>query len=91
MKYEFIKKHRSEFCVGKTCQVLQILRSAYYDWIKRLKSKIKQENRKLLEKAKKAYKESRGTYGIRRITAQLKKEQIYYGENGVAKLVRENP
>jgi len=41
--YAFIFQHRNEFLVVKMCQVLGVSRSGYYDWLKRAKSKQKNE------------------------------------------------
>lgn len=90
MKYKFIRKHSSEFRVEKMCQVLGVSRSTYYDWLKRPEGKRKQEDKKLLKDIKRIHKKSRETYGIRRITAQLKKERISCGKNRVSRLMREN-
>lgn len=72
------------------CQALQVSRSAYYNWLKRPKSKRKQYDKKLLKEIKRVHKESRETYGILRITAQLKKEGFTCGKNKVRRLMREN-
>lgn len=90
MKYEFINKHCSEFRVEKMCRVLGVSRSAYYDWLKRPESKRQQADKSLLKAIERVHKNSRETYGIRRITAQLKKDKIPCGRNRVARLMREN-
>ncbi len=35
MRYAFIRENRKELPVKKMCQVLQVSRSGYYDWIER--------------------------------------------------------
>lgn len=72
------------------CQMPRVSRSAYYDWLKRPESKRQQEDRSLLKAIERVHKNSRKTYGIRRITAQLKKDKIPCGRNRVARLMREN-
>lgn len=72
------------------CQVLEVSRSAFYDWVKRPESSKQKEDKRLLKEIKKIHKESRSTYGIRRVKAQLNKEGITCGRNRVAKLMREN-
>ena len=90
MIYKFIKKYRSEFRVVKMCQVLEVSRSSYYDWLKRPVSTHQKEDEILVEKMRRIHKESYKTYGIRRIKAKLNKEGISCGKNRVARLMREN-
>lgn len=72
------------------CKVLKISRSSYYDWLNRPESKQKKENKQLLKDIERIHKQSYGTYGVRRIKAQLDKEGIVCGKNRVARLMREN-
>lgn len=90
MIYKFIKKYRSEFRVVKMCQVLEVSKSSYYDWLKRPPSMHQKEDKILIEKMRRIHKESYKTYGIRRIKAKLNKEGISCGKNKVARLMREN-
>ena len=41
IKYFFIREHSSEFPVKKMCQIFDVSRSAYYDWLNRLISYVK--------------------------------------------------
>ncbi len=90
MIYKFIKKYRSAFRVVKMCQVLEVSRSSYYGWLKRLPSIHQKEDNILVEKMRRIHKESYKTYGIRRIKAKLNKEGISCGKNRIARLMREN-
>ncbi|RKD21950.1 putative transposase [Caminicella sporogenes DSM 14501] len=72
------------------CKIFNVLRSAYYRWLKNPITKKKQEDNKILSEIKRVHKESRETYGIRRVTAQLNKEGISCGRNKVQRLMREN-
>jgi len=90
MIYKFIKKYRSAFRVVKMCQVLEVSRSSYYNWLKRLPSIHQKEDNILVEKMRRIHKESYKTYGIRRIKAKLNKEGIPCGKNRIARLMREN-
>jgi putative transposase len=90
MIYKFIKKYRSAFRVVKMCQVLEVSRSSYYNWLKRLPSIHQKEDNILVEKMRRIHKESYKTYGIRRIKAKLNKEGIPCCKNRIARLMREN-
>lgn len=72
------------------CQVLDIKRGSYYAWLKRPEPNRKKEDDILLIEIKKAHRESDGTYGARRITAQLNKEGVACGKNRVSRLMNEN-
>ena len=58
------------------CGALNLKRGAYYSWTKRVKSARKREDDILAIEIKRVHKESGGTYGIRRIKAQLDKDGI---------------
>jgi len=88
MKYAFIDEHRSGFRVKKMCHVLNISRSRYYAWRRRSKGLRQQENERLLERIKEAYKMGRRTYGSPRITKELRENGILCGKNRIARLMR---
>lgn len=72
------------------CKVLDIKRSSYYAWLKRPRSERKIRNEKIVTEIKRIHKESYGTYGARRVKAQLNAEGIECGKNKVSKLMKEN-
>jgi putative transposase len=76
--------------VQKMCEVLDLSGSGYYDWVSRPESEKDKEDKKLLKKIKRVHKESRKTYGVRRVTKQLNKEGISCGKTRVGRLMREN-
>jgi putative transposase len=53
------------------CRVLNVSRSAYYEWRARPKSAREQDNELLLKHIRRIHAESRGTYGWPRVTAEL--------------------
>lgn len=72
------------------CKVLDIKRSSYYAWLKRPPSERKIRNEKIVTEIKRIHKESYGTYGARRVKAQLNAEGIECGKNRVSKLMKAN-
>jgi len=75
----------------KMCRVLEVSRSGYYAYKRRLKSQHRIDNEKLLIEIKRVYLEFRKDYGSPRIWDHLRnKEQILCSENRVARLMREN-
>lgn len=72
------------------CQIMKVSRSAYYDWLNRPLGKRKQEDRILLIEIAKVFKESKETYGHRRIKKALRKQGIKCSSQRVRRIMREN-
>lgn len=73
------------------CEVFQIKRSGYYDWIKR-KGQINKRTRrreKLKQRIKRVFIGSRRLYGSPKITAVLREEGVQVSEKTVARLMKE--
>jgi transposase InsO family protein len=87
VKLELIKELNSseDYQVLQMCELFIVPRSTYYDWLKRDYSK--DDNIKDLIKT--IFIESRETYGIKRIHAELLSRGIKIGHNKVAKLKQE--
>jgi len=69
------------------CRVLQVSVSGYYAWKGRPESRQAAANRRLGERIVQLHSGSRGTYGVRRIHAALRQEQIRCGKQRVARLM----
>lgn len=72
------------------CEIFNIKRSSYYAWLKRPPSERQLNNEKLIKEIKRVHKESYGTYGARRIKAQLDSDGIKCGKNKISKLMKNN-
>ena len=72
------------------CRVLKASRSGYYEWRSRTESARDLKNRQLLQKIKKAHKDSKETYGVDRVHGALKADGETCGRNRVARLMRES-
>ena len=70
-----------------SCQILEISRSGYYAWQKRKPSKRHEENKLLVEEIKEIHQTSRQTYGVPRITAELKNQGKPCSKNRVSRLM----
>jgi len=88
MKFQFMDNHRSIFSVERMAKVLQVSVSGYYAFRRRGESKRAKANRELLMAIKRAFEESKSTYGSPRITAFLKKKGYGCSRNRVARLMR---
>ena len=80
VKFEIIKD--SNFKILQMCQILDVSRSSYYDWLKRVDLTDYELEAKILY----IFKSSRETYGINRIHAELVLSGINISRNKVARL-----
>ncbi len=72
------------------CKALDVARSGYYAWLSRPKSNRALKNEKLLDCIRASHKNSRMTYGYRRIHQDLLAEQMPVAKNRVHRLMKEN-
>lgn len=89
MKYAFIKSHRTTFSVSLMCKVMEVTRSAFYDWLNRPESARNREDRQLSEKVKKIHEKSRETYGARRIRQELVEDGEPISRTRVGRLMKQ--
>jgi putative transposase len=90
MKYRFIDAHCAVYPVGQMCRVLEVSRSGYYAWCKRVPSAREQSNRRLLVHIRAVYRASRKTYGSRRVYHELSAQGLACSRHRVARLMRED-
>lgn len=90
MKYDFIHTYRSRFAVEKMCQVLEVSRSGYYEWIDRPESERDRINETLLQEIRYLHKQSKYTYGSPRITDALQERGFVCSRPRVARLMQKN-
>lgn len=86
-----IEALKAEFAVSLMCRWLGILRASYYSWCSHRESRDAKERRyqELLEKIKQLYKQSKDTYGSRRITEDLRDGGECVSRNKVAEIMRQ--
>jgi len=75
--------------VKELCQLCEVSESGYYAWLKRGKSKTERAREQLGEQIEQIHKMSRGTYGIPRITAELRNRGMRVNRKRVARVMRE--
>ena len=71
------------------CRALGVSTSAYYEWRGRAPSAREAEDRRLAVEVRAVHRESRQTYGARRVHAELRARGIECGRHRVARLMRE--
>lgn len=88
MIYGFIRDHSDEFTVQKMCQVLNVSRSGYYDWLERKPSQRQLDNDELKTKIAEIYWQNKGRYGSPRIHKQLRQEGFHYNKKRIERLMK---
>jgi transposase InsO family protein len=90
MKFRFMQEHHAEFRIQMMCDIFSVSRAGFYAWRKRPESQRKRDNQRFLLHIKASFRQSRQTYGYRRIYADLCENQEVCGKHRVARLMREN-
>ena len=72
------------------CDVLAVSPSGYHAWRSRPESKRDQENQVILDKLKYYHQESRQTYGVKRLQADLHEDGWTVNHKRIARLKQEN-
>lgn len=76
--------------VIRSCALLSVSRSAYYDWSKQTASARARGDEKLRSHVRRIHTESRGTYGAPRIHQQLRQEGVHTARKRVARVMAED-
>jgi len=89
--YAFIAAEKpAERNVHRSCALLSVSRSAYYDWSKHTPSAHARRDETLRERIRRIHRESRGTYGAPRIQQQLRHEGLQTARKRVARVMAED-
>jgi putative transposase len=72
------------------CEVLDVCRQGYYKWRKNPEGAKQKRHNWLLKHVRRVFAQSRETYGVRRIHAQLKREGILVNRKVVAFIMRKH-
>ena len=72
------------------CQLLNVSRSGYYLWNKPSKSKIKDENKKILKTAQTSYFKNHGICGLDKLLYDVRKEFPHFSRQRLYRIQKEN-
>lgn len=81
--------HRAAHPIATMCRVLGVSPSGYYAWRQRPLSRRARADVKLSAEIQAIHRESRGTYGVPRIHAELAERGIHIGRKRVGRLMRD--
>lgn len=74
LRWGFISDHRADFGVQRICRVLQVSRSGYYRWTAAAKAREERQaaDDALAAEIREIHTVHKGTYGVRRVHAELR-------------------
>ena len=88
--FPFIEAEKAEQRnVVKACELLEVSRSAFYEWHKHVPSARQLADAELGECIQGIYDESRGTYGWPRVHRALRDDGVHVGREHVARIMRD--
>ena len=88
--FPFVEAEKAERRnVAKACELLEVSRSAFYEWHLHIPSVRQLDNEELGEEIQRIYDESRGTYGWPRVRKALRDEGTHVGGKRVARIMRQ--
>lgn len=88
--YPFIEAEKAEgHNVSLACTLLEVSRSAFYDWARHVPSAREMADAELAKRIEAIHQDSRRTYGWPRVWAALRREGIHAGKHRVARIMRE--
>lgn len=73
-RWDFISTHRADFGVKRICRVLEVSRSGYYRWLAGSDARAARQaaDDALVAEIREVHTTHKGTYGVRRVHAQLR-------------------
>jgi transposase InsO family protein len=89
VRYRKIQELSGEHEVRDLCELLEVSRSGYYAWCKRVETVREVGNRLLVEQIKQVFKANRGRYGSPRITEALRQSGQKCNHKRVERLMRQ--
>lgn len=89
MKYAWIHRHRDSYPVTVMCHVLEVSTSGYYASLEKPPSPRQQRRQAIAEAAGRAYHNSHGIYGYRKVHDDLQEQQVACCRETVRKVLGE--
>lgn len=83
-----MKNLASDYPLQELAWALEVSRSGYYRWLKRVEGERARTARELLSHIERIHQEKKQRYGSPRMCQQLRKEGIHTSENRVARLMK---
>lgn len=89
-RFQFVSDHSRRYGVKRLCQILGIARSSFYHWLKTAPDRAAREaaDARLAAEIRVIHKDSSGTYGAPRVTAELNDAGRHVNRKRVARVMR---
>lgn len=89
-RWDFVSVHAETFGVQRICRVLRVSRSGYYRWIDGAKTRQERQaaDDALRVEIREIHTEHKGTYGVRRVHAELRSFGHTVNRKRVERLMR---
>lgn len=88
MRYQFIDTAKKAYSLSLLCKVMQVSRSGFYFWKSKDKSFRQKERDRLLPKVKAIHRQTKQSYGARRISVELEAQGESCGRTKAATLMK---
>ncbi|MET7899755.1 IS3 family transposase [Streptomyces mirabilis] len=91
-RWDFVSAHAETFGVQRICRVLRVSRSGYYRWIAGARTRQERQaaDDALLVEIREIHTEHKGTYGVRRVHAELRGFGHTVNRKRIERLMRVN-
>ena len=90
MKYRFVAAERASYPVRLLCKIVGVAASGFYAWLRRVPGRRQEYDRRVSERVRQIFQDSRQTYGSPRVHAELRAEGRRISRKRVARLMRES-
>jgi putative transposase len=87
VRFGFIQEKAQRYPITILCKVMNVSKSGFFAWRGRPPSKKSNEDKVLEKLVEDAHRDSRGTYGRRRIKAALAKKGVAVSRNRISRLM----
>ena len=89
-RFRFVEDHRGAFGVKRLCRILAVSRSGFYRWLAGADARAgrARADAELAERIDRIHQESDGTYGVPRVTAELKEAGRWVNHKRVERVMR---
>jgi putative transposase len=88
VRYQFIKENTQNFRLSVMCRVLNISRTSYYQWQKRLGTQRRVEEEKFTELVRKHYQINKGRFGLLKLVKEIRKEGFCVNKKRIYRLMK---
>jgi transposase InsO family protein len=89
-RFQFVADHRTRYGVKRLCQIVGVARSSFYHWQSSAPARAARaaDDAALAERIRRVHADFDGTYGVPRITAQLREGGERVNHKRVARVMR---